>query len=198
MLGRISSGHFSNFAGYHGNKEGTASKFVRDVFKKGDLYYRTGDLLKRDSRGYVYFIDRVGDNYRWKSENISTLEVAEALSSFSEIQEVNVYGIQLPKQDGRVGMAAIVPRPGTEIDMAALARHAARELPSYAVPSFIRIMPQMDVTDTWKHRKVELRKQGINIHIISDPIFIFNQKALEYQRLAEERYRKIMSGRARL
>lgn len=198
LLGRVSGGSFSEFAGYYGNSEGTSNKLVRDVFRKGDLYFRTGDLLKRDSRGYMYFMDRVGDNYRWKSENISTNEVAEALSSFSEIQEVNVYGIQLPKQDGRVGMAAIVPKPGMEIDMAALARHACRELPSYAVPVFVRLMPTMYMTDTWKHSKVELRRQAINLHIIKDPIYILNTRQLEYQLLSEEKYREIMVGNARL
>jgi len=141
LLGRVRGGGFSEFAGYYRDQEGSSKKIVTDVFEKGDKYYRTGDLLKRDSRGYFYFMDRIGDNYRWKGENISSCEVSDALSTFTEIQEVNVYGIQLPKLDGRVGMAAIVPKPGAEIDLAALARHANRELPSYAVPLFIRLMP---------------------------------------------------------
>lgn len=141
LLGRIRK-NFTEFAGYYGNKEGTSEKIVMDVLEKGDVYYRTGDLLKRDAKGYFYFIDRIGDNYRWKGVNISTNEVAEALTSFTEVQEANVYGIQLPKVEGRVGMAAIVPKEGMEIDMAAFARHACRELPSYSVPVFIRLMPE--------------------------------------------------------
>jgi len=198
LLGPITSSSFSEFAGYYGNPEGTNQKIIKDVFKKGDTYYRTGDLLKRDHRGFYYFVDRIGDNYRWKGENISTLEVSEAISAIKEVQEANIYGIQLPKLDGRVGMAAIVPMPGITLNLDALAHHVANTLPSYSIPVFLRLMPQMTVTDTFKHRKVDLRKEGINLDIVQDPLYIFNHRAMKYEPLTRAKYNEIMVGKARL
>ena len=110
------------------------------MFKKGDKYFRTGDLLKKDEKGFFYFCDRIGDTFRWKGENVSTTEVAEILSIFPGLKEVNVYGVEVKGTDGRAGMAAIVA--DHSLDFAKLGAHAAKELPAYAVPLFLRILPE--------------------------------------------------------
>ena len=107
--------------------------------------------MKRDEKGYFYFVDRIGDTFRWKGENVSTNEVAEAISVFSGIQEANVYGVAIPGKDGRAGMAAIIA--SDNLDFSGLATHLTKQLPSYAVPLFIRKLQRtMEVTGTFKHR----------------------------------------------
>jgi len=128
------------FEGYYGNKAGTEKKILRNVFKKGDMWFRTGDLLRVDDKGYFYFCDRIGDTFRWKGENVSTTEVAEVLSVFPGVKEVNVYGVEVKGADGRAGMAAMVL--DDNIDLKGLATHAIKDLPSYAVPVFLRKLPE--------------------------------------------------------
>lgn len=155
-----------NFHGYYGNKEASVKKILRDVFKKGDAWFRTGDMQKFDEYGYSYFIDRIGDTYRWKSENVSTNEVAETLSGFPRggVQEVNVYGVQLPNHDGRAGCAAIKLAAGTggEAYMRELGEWAKRVMPRFKVPFFVRTMTKMEITGTNKHVKAPLRLQGVD------------------------------------
>lgn len=140
LLGRVVPGNPNReFVGYHGNKEGTEKKILRGVFEAGDTFFRTGDLIREDERGYFYFVDRIGDTFRWKGENVSTNEVAETISGFPGIKEVNVYGVQIQGHDGRAGMAAIVAGP--ELDFARLGAYVGEKLPSYAVPFFLRILP---------------------------------------------------------
>jgi fatty-acyl-CoA synthase len=125
------------FEGYT-SKEATDRKVLHDVFAKGDAWFRSGDLLRQDAEGFFYFVDRIGDTYRWKGENVSTQEVAEALSSFPGLELVNVYGVQVPGQDGRAGMAALLMAPGRAFDGAAFWRHVDEALPRYAAPLFVR------------------------------------------------------------
>lgn len=156
-----------NFQGYYGNTEASAKKILRDVFKKGDMWFRTGDIHKLDSEGeFLYFVDRIGDTYRWKSENVSTSEVAETFAGFpvGGVQEVNVYGIQLPNHDGRAGCAAIKLAPGVggEDYMRELGEWAKQVMPRFKVPLFVRTMSEMEVTGTNKHIKTGLRLQGVD------------------------------------
>jgi len=127
----------------------------------------TGDLLKSIG-GYYYFVDRIGDTFRWKGENVATSEVEAVLRAFPGVQDVNVYGVQIPGQSGRAGMAAIV---GSNLDLRALYKHCNEQLPPYAVPVFLRIRKELAVTGTFKHQKGDLQTEGFNPNIIKDPLF---------------------------
>jgi len=153
------------FVGYWNNPDATEKRFERNVFKKGDLYYRTGDALRRDADGRWFFMDRLGDTFRWKSENVSTAEVSEALGSFPGIQEANVYGVEVPGFDGRAGCAAIYIDPAhlDSFIFNALLAHAKKKLPKYAVPVFLRVQKQQTTMHNNKQNKVPLRNDGIDL-----------------------------------
>lgn len=152
------------FAGYHDNPEATRKRFERDVFVKGDLYYRTGDALRRDADGRWYFLDRLGDTFRWKSENVSTAEVGEVLGRFPGLVEANVYGVEVPGHDGRAGCAAVYIRPGERASFpwTGLLAHARQGLPKYAVPVFVRLVQSPTPMHNNKQNKVPLRKEGVD------------------------------------
>lgn len=197
LLGLIKPGDVGTaFQGYTDEKA-TNKKVLRDAFVKGDQYFRTGDLLMRDAKGYFYFVDRIGDTFRWKGENVSTTEVAETLSIFPGVQEVNVYGAAVPGKDGRACMAAMV-FDESKLDFDGLLAHASKELPSYAVPLFIRRLPEIEITGTFKHRKVALRKEGFNPAEVTDPLFWLNPATKKYEVLDATAYQQIVGGRARL
>ena len=121
---------------------------------------RTGDLFRRDADGYYYFVDRIGDTFRWKSENVSTTEVADALGDAPGVETMTIYGVTIPGNEGRAGMATIVMQPGQSFDPSAFFRLARERLPSYAAPVFVRIAVDTDITPTFKLRKVDLQKLG--------------------------------------
>ncbi|GJN74706.1 long-chain fatty acid transporter [Purpureocillium lilacinum] len=155
------------FQGYYGNKKATQDKIMRDVFAKGDAWFRTGDVTRWDSDGRVFFNDRIGDTFRWKSENVSTVEVSHAVGTHPSVREANVYGVQLPHHDGRAGCVAInfdhgPPRPDA---LRSLANHVRSILPRYAVPLFLRVVPEIgggaQTTGTNKQQKHTLRQQGV-------------------------------------
>jgi hypothetical protein len=146
------------FTGYT-SAEATKKKIMQGAFRDGDQFFRSGDLMRMDSNGFVYFVDRIGDTFRWKGENVSTNEVADALSRCACVEEANVYGVQLPDADGRIGMAAIVFGDAGP-NWKQLAEHVKKELPSYAVPYFVRPLCAQEITGTFKHRKVELVRDG--------------------------------------
>ena len=156
-----------DFAGYHNNKAATRKKIVTDVFRKGDMWYRSGDALRRTPDGRWFFLDRLGDTYRWKSENVSTAEVAQIIGQFPGVQEANVYGVQIPGHEGRAGCAAlsIAPEQRNTFDFAALERYAKERLPRQAVPVFVRVVGA-DVGGMASHNnkqnKVGLRGEGID------------------------------------
>ncbi|HUD50697.1 long-chain-acyl-CoA synthetase [Parvibaculum sp.] len=170
-IGKISNdpntptGRFDGYA----KKEETEKKILRDVFEKGDAWFRTGDLLRQDKLGYFYFVDRIGDTFRWKGENVSTAEVSEAISVFPGVQEANVYGVHVPGADGRAGMASIVA--DGNFDLEKFRVHLDKELPEYARPLFVRLSDGMEITGTFKQRKVELVKEGFDPKEIKDPIY---------------------------
>jgi fatty-acyl-CoA synthase len=186
----------TNFEGYANDEAATEKKLLRNVFEHGDLWFRTGDLMKQDEQGYIYFVDRIGDTYRWKSENVSTNEVCEALCMFDGIDQANVYGVDVPHADGRAGMAVIVA--SDPIDMKALSAHVKAELPSYAVPVFLRFQNQVEVTGTFKYRKVELVKDGFDPSTLPDPVFWMNGASGQYEPLTAEVFAKIHAGEVRL
>ena len=151
------------FGGYWRNTEATNKRFATDVFKKGDLYYRSGDALRRSPDGHWYFLDRLGDTFRWKSENVSTAEVAETLGRYPGIAEANVYGVSIPGHEGRAGCAAIhlttTPNGAFFTD---LLRYGRERLPRYAVPVFLRIVKRSSHIHNHKQNKVGLRQEGVD------------------------------------
>ena len=194
-IGKIEDEPGRNFEGYT-RKADTEKKILRDVFEKGDAWFRTGDLLKRDALGYYYFIDRIGDTFRWKGENVATSEVAEALGIVPGIMEANVYGVAVPGQDGRAGMAALVVRP--DFDPAHLAEHLRANLAAYARPVFLRLRPEMEITGTFKQRKVELVKEGFDPHTIHEPVFWLDPATGLYRLLDAGTYTAICEGKVKV
>jgi fatty-acyl-CoA synthase len=197
-LGRIfydPSKPASRFEGYS-NAADNETKILRDVFARGDAWFRTGDLMRQDADGYYYFIDRIGDTFRWKGENVSTTEIAEVMGVFSGIHEANVYGVEVPGHEGRAGMAAIVRDDG--LDLAALRAYLKAHLPDYARPLFLRIRAEIDKTATFKQRKIEMAKEGFDPAQIGDAVFFDDPRAGAYVQLDEPLYKQIVSGEVRL
>jgi fatty-acyl-CoA synthase len=182
------------FDGYT-RKEDTEKKVLRDTFAKGDAWFRTGDLMRRDRHGYFYFVDRTGDTFRWKGENVATSEVSEAISVFPGIEEANVYGVEVPGGEGKAGMAALVAAKNFDIE--AFARHLEANLPFYARPVFLRFMPQIETTSTFKQRKIELQKQGFDPGTIADSMFV-REASGRYVPLTAALYDDICNGRTKL
>ncbi|CBH47517.1 long-chain-acyl-CoA synthetase [Rhodococcus hoagii] len=147
------------FDGYT-DPEATESKLVRDAFKDGDCWFDTGDLVRDQGFMHVAFVDRLGDTFRWKGENVATTEVEGAMSAHPAIEQSVVYGVAVPGADGKAGMAAVTLRDGHELDGARLAAHLFDRLPSYAVPLFVRVVDSLETTSTFKSRKVELREEA--------------------------------------
>ncbi|WP_167477640.1 long-chain-acyl-CoA synthetase [Nocardia arthritidis] len=149
----------SPFDGYT-DKAASEAKLVRDGFTDGDVWFDTGDLVRDQGWHHIAFVDRLGDTFRWKGENVATTEVEAALCEAPEIEQAVVFGVDIPGADGKAGMAAVTLRPGVEFDGRALAKAAFEQLPGYAVPLFVRVVAELEQTSTFKSRKVELRKQG--------------------------------------
>jgi fatty-acyl-CoA synthase len=184
----------TRFEGYVNAAE-TERKIVRNVFEDGDAWYRTGDLMRRDERGFFYFVDRIGDTFRWKGENVSTLEVAAALSSCPAVLDVVVYGVAVPGADGRAGMAAVTA--DATFDLLTFHSVAKERLPPYARPLFVRLCGAIDVTETFKPKKQALVTEGFNPQATSDPIYVEDRATNAYVPLNEAIYRRIRSGEFR-
>jgi fatty-acyl-CoA synthase len=185
----------NRFEGYAASAQ-NEQKILRDVFQKGDAWFRTGDLMRKDRRGYFYFVDRVGDTFRWKGENVSTSEVAEAINGFPGIVDANVYGVAVPGREGRAGMAAIVSK--SAIDLAAFNAHLRANLPDYARPVFLRIQDEIDLTGTFKQKKVDLVKEGFNPAGIGDALYFNDAQTGGFVRLDADLHRRIEQGGVRL
>ncbi|MFW0786666.1 long-chain-acyl-CoA synthetase [Gordonia sp. CPCC 206044] len=151
--------------------EATEKKIVRDAFKAGDAYFNSGDLVRDQGFSHIAFVDRLGDTFRWKGENVATTEVEAALDSFGAIEQSVVYGVAVPGTDGRAGMGAITLREGTDLDLGELAAHLYSVLPAYAVPLFLRVVDHLEQTSTFKNRKVELREEGYE-KTGDDPVYV--------------------------
>jgi fatty-acyl-CoA synthase len=196
LLGRIVRGGTMPYEGY-ADPQATEAKVVRGAFAPNDAYFRSGDILRRDRDGYCYFVDRVGDTFRWKGENVATQEVAAVLNGAPGLSETNVYGVEIPAAEGRAGMAAIVLAPGARFDAAAFYRQA-EQLPAYARPLFVRIVAAMDVTGTLKQRKSDLQRQGYDIGPDADPVYFRDDAAQQYVPLTAELLSQILSGSLRV
>jgi fatty-acyl-CoA synthase len=185
----------ARFEGYSDPAD-NSNKILRDVFAAGDRWFRTGDLMRRDAAGYYYFVDRIGDTFRWKGENVSTTQIAEILCSFPGIREANVYGVAVPGHEGRVGMAALVCAP--DLDLKALHAFLAARLPDYARPAFLRIRGEIEVTGTFKQRKIDLVREGFDPVRIGDPLYVTDPESGAFRPLDAPLYRLIIDGKVRL
>ncbi len=192
-LGQIGDDTRHAFSGY-ADRAASEKKILRDVFVRGDRWFRTGDLMKQDSEGYVYIIDRIGDTFRWKGENVSTAEVEQRLADAPGVREVVAYGVPVPGQDGKAGMVALVidgrfaPKP--------FADWVDRELPSYARPVFVRQIKAAETTGTFKYRKVDLVADGFDPARVDGVVHVRGGKN-GYTRLSETALDTIMNGEAR-
>jgi fatty-acyl-CoA synthase len=182
------------FEGYT-NEAASEEKILRDVFEPGDAWLRTGDLMQKDERGYFYFVDRIGDTFRWKGENVATSEVSEAICAFPGIKEANVYGVAIPGTDGRAGMAAIVTDDG--LDLAAFRTHLIDRLPDYARPVFLRVRDDLEVTATFKHTKSTLVREGYDPLATGDAIYFNDRERQAFVRLDKALYDRIQTGQIR-
>jgi citronellyl-CoA synthetase len=200
LLGKITPD--TVFEGYT-DPDASEKKIIRNALEQGDAWFNSGDLMKTVDVGFTLgyphyqFVDRVGDTFRWKSENVSTNEVGEIINGFEQVKFCNVYGVEVPGTDGRAGMAAITLNTDVEqLDLAGLTAYMNDQLPSYAVPVFIRIQPEIDVTGTFKMVKGDLREQGYNTSEFDDPVFILKPGTSEYQSLDESLLSEIRAGTA--
>ncbi len=192
-IGRIGDGRDGSgrFEGYT-NAQESERKILRDVFEKGDMWFRTGDLMRCDAAGYYYFVDRIGDTFRWKGENVSTLEVGNALASCPGVEDAVVYGVAVPGADGKAGMAFL--QTGTGFDLGAFRKHAEALLPAYAIPLFLRLGSGVSLTDTFKHRKTELMAMGFEDRSGAGDVYVWNAEAGSYVRLDPELAARIARG----
>ncbi|OLN97889.1 Isopenicillin N epimerase component 1 [Colletotrichum chlorophyti] len=192
------------FPGYFNNEEATNKKFAKDVLKKGDCYYRTGDSMRRDSEGRWFFLDRLGDTYRWKGENVSTAEVSEVLGNYPGVNEAVVYGVELPGHDGKAGAAAlhIAPDRKPSFDFADFLRYSRSQLPRYAVPIFIRLLNETTASHNNKQNKVPLKNEGVDPSKVagSDQILWIEKhgKGNTYVPFTPKDWESLSGGRARL
>jgi len=197
-IGRIASGTAPSGGAFEGYTSAAESerKILRDVFAPDDAWYRTGDLMRKDADGFFYFVDRVGDTFRWKGENVATSEVAEAISQFPGVTEATVYGVNLPGTEGAAGMATLVTRG--PLDFAALRHHLVQVLPPYARPLFLRIKDRIEVTATFKHKKNELVREGYDPAATADALYFDDPARQAYIRLDAALYGRIRAGAIRL
>ena len=189
----------SKFQGYFKNEKATESKILRNVFTKGDAWFRTGDVMKLDEEGRMWFCDRIGDTFRWRSENVSTNEVSEVLGNHPSVDEANVYGVEVPKHDGRAGCVAITfntdPTPAL---LKSIAEHTIKRLPKYAVPLFLRITKVVRTTGNNKQQKHVLRNEGIDLAKVDRGDSMFWLKDGTYVPFQEEDLSSIKAGQVRL
>ena len=184
----------SRFEGYT-NREASERKILRNVFALGDVWIRTGDLMRKDEQGYFYFVDRIGDTFRWKGENVATCEVSEAICAFPGVKHANVYGVTVPAAEGRAGMATLVTE--VELDLAEFRKHLINRLPPYARPLFLRVRKNMDLTGTFKYSKTDLVRQGFNPASSDDAIYFNDLELGAFTRLDQELYERIEKGAIR-
>lgn len=194
-IGLIGGDARSEFSGY-ADKAASERKILRNVFEQGDAWFRTGDLMRKDADGYFYFVDRIGDTFRWKGENVSTTEVAEVIARYPGVAEAIVYGVKIEHVDGRAGMAAITPEP--QFDLQGLRAFLDRELPAYAHPLFVRIQPALETTGTFKYRKVDLVRDGFNPTATEHALYFDHPIDHAYTPITPELYAQIQSGAFRL
>jgi len=193
-IGRVGEAGAARFEGYTDAKA-SESKLLRGVFEPGDAWVRTGDLMCTDDQGFYYFVDRIGDTFRWKGENVATAEVAAAVRAFPGVSDACVYGVEVPGASGKAGMAALVAAP--DLDLAALRTHLSQRLPDYARPVFLRLVGALEVTETFKLKKQPLAADGWDAARAMDPLFVEDRTAGGYAAVDDALAARIRSGEMR-
>lgn len=204
----------ASFQGYYGDEKASNSKIMFDVLEKGDVYFRTGDVMRRDKEGRMWFVDRIGDTYRWKSENVSTNEVGDVIGSHKGVHEANVYGVQVPGHEGRAGCAALLMEgsalveedgsPGIKPDLLeSMAGLASKTLPRHAVPVFLRLVKESMITGNNKQQKTGLRKEGIDLKAIkaagsTDRIYWLQPGSTRYVEFRQSDLDRLEAGKTKL
>jgi len=182
------------FAGYT-DKEATKRKILTNIFGNGESWLNTGDLIRNIGYYHAQFVDRLGDTFRWKGENVSTSEVEDVISSFKQVEHSSVYGVEIPGTEGRAGMVSIMsPKSCDEFDLDSFLSLLKNNLPQYAIPKFVRFLCELSTTSTFKIRKTEMKQKGFNIHEIDDSIYILLPNCEEYVPLTKEIYEKIKNN----
>jgi len=187
----------SFFTGYK-DKEKTQKKLLQNVFRKNDRYFNTGDMLKLHDDLWVSFADRFGDTFRWKSENVSTLEVESILNSFPAIQMSAVYGVAIPNTEGKAGMAAIKLNSSIKFNLDELSRFVVDVLPNYSIPIFVRLCDNLEITGPYKIKKVNLRNEAYNLKVIQDPLNFWDTTMKKYVPFTDMLYQDLMDGNLRM
>jgi fatty-acyl-CoA synthase len=191
-IGRLSEGAGGGrFEGYTDAAE-SETKILRDVFAAGDAWMRTGDLMRQDGEGFFHFVDRIGDTFRWKGENVATTEVAQAIGSFPGVEAVSVFGVSVPNAAGRAGMAAVVA--SDELDLAALHAHLAERLPAYARPLFVRLAASLETTETFKTRKQTMVDEGFDPGRVEGALYFDDRARGAYEPLDAAAFAAIAAG----
>jgi len=185
----------SQFDGYT-DRAATDRKILRHVFAAGDAWFRSGDLMRRDAAGFFYFVDRIGDTFRWKGENVSTSEVTEAVCTWHQVRDAVVYGVEAPGYDGRAGMVAIVS--DGDLDLDAFRKHLTTRLPDYACPVFVRLLREIETTGTFKPKKQDLVRLGFDPNETADALFVNDRQGGVFVRLDTALFERIQSGSLRL
>ncbi len=199
LLGKITRA--TEFVGYT-DREATEKKIVRDVFKPGDAYFNTGDLIRSVDKGFAMglkhyqFVDRVDDTFRWKGENCSTNEVGEIINGHPDVEVCNVYGVEVPGTDGRAGMAALLLREGAVFDVDSISELVRKDLAAYARPVFIRILSEQQLTGTFKLQKGDLREAAYHTDKVTDDIYVWKPGGSGYEKMDAGFYDEIIAGNA--
>lgn len=181
-----------SFEGYT-QKEATEKSILRDAFKKGDSWFNTGDVLKEIGYRHLQFVDRMGDTFRWKGENVSTNEVENIIDGSGMVEEAIVYGVEIPKTNGKAGMVTLVPN-SDNFDVNKLLAYLQENLPFYAVPVFVRVTDAIEKTGTFKYRKVDIQKAAYGLDRLGEDVFACLPKTKEYTLLTPELVSDIDSG----
>jgi citronellyl-CoA synthetase len=197
LLGKITSR--TPFDGYT-DPEKNRAVILHDVFQKGDRYFISGDLVRNLGFRHAQFVDRLGDTFRWKGENVSTTEVENILGGYQHIAQAVVYGVEIPNTNGRAGMATLSLKTAAHLDqeeLTQLLHYLKQHLPAYAIPIFIRIQPQLETTSTFKHPKAKLKEQGFDPQQVIDPVYVLLPQQAQYCSLDSAIYHQIMQGKQR-
>ncbi len=196
VLLKIDKGTF--FMGYT-DKEKTEDKFLHDVFLKDDTYFNTNDMLMLHDDLWVSFADRFGDTYRWKGENVSTLEIESILNSYPSIYMSAVYGVSIPNTEGKAGMAAIKLNPSLKFEIDNFSQFIADVFPVYSIPVFIRICEdELEITGPYKIKKTNILREAYHIDLITDKVYLWNQQDKIYISLDNDIYQKLINGQLRI
>jgi fatty-acyl-CoA synthase len=197
-IGKIAGGDASHISQFEGYTDAGASdtKLLRNVFATNDVWYRTGDLMRKDAAGFFYFVDRVGDTFRWKGENVSTAQVAQTMCAAPGVRQAVVYGVAVPGTDGKAGMATMVVDPAFEL--AAFRQHLAATLPGYASPVFVRIGESLEMTGTFKPTKGQLVRDGFDPGRTEDVIYFDDRSRGQFVPVDAELYAAIVAAKVRL